>query len=331
MLRLATGRRLLVLCTLALAALVLATPGYAQTGALQGVVTDTAGKPIEKAQILIEYTDGINRKYDVKTNKKGEFIQIGLQPGGYKVTASFEKLAPQSAPTRVRLGDPTRLNFRLGTAAEGKTAAASKEDLAKAAALKAKFDEGVTASKAGNYDEAIARFTEAGAMVPDPGCFDCYYNIGYNYMQKKEYDKAEAAYLKAVEMKPTYVDAYNGLATVYNAQKKFDKAGEASQKASELAAALGPGAGGGSGGVDAEYNQGVIDWNAGKIAEASEHFQKVIFMKPDHAEAHYQLGMAYVNQGKLAEAAPMFEKYLQLAPDGQFAATAKGILTSIKK
>jgi len=328
MLRLATGRRLLVLCALAFAALFLATPGYAQTGALQGVVTDPAGKPIEKAQILIEYTDGINRKYEVKTNKKGEFIQIGLQPGGYKVTASFEGLGSQSFPARVRLGDPTKVNFKLG-GAEG-TASVSKEDLAKATALKAKFEEGVTASKAGRFDEAIAKFTEAAAMVPPPGCFDCMYNIGYNHMQKKDYDQAEVAYLKAIEMKSNYVDAYNGLATVYNAQKKFDKAGEASQKASELSAAAGPGSGG-TGGVDAEYNQGVIDWNAGKIVESAEHFQKVIFMKPDHAEAHYQLGMAYVNQGKLAEAVPMFEKYLQLAPDGQFAATAKGILTSIKK
>ena len=328
MLRFATGRRLLVLCTLAFAALILATPGYAQTGAVQGIVLDAAGKPLEKAPVLIEYTDGINRKYEVKTNKKGEFIQIGLQPGGYKVTASFEGLGSQSFPVRVRLGDPMKVNFKLG-GAEAK-AAVSKEDLAKAAALKSKFDEGVTASKAGRFDEAIAKFTEAAAMVPPPGCYDCLYNIGYNYMQKKDYDQAEAAYLKAIEMKNNYVDAYNGLATVYNAQKKFDKAGEASQKASEMAAAAGPGSGG-SGGVDAEYNQGVIDWNAGKIVESAEHFQKVIFMKPDHAEAHYQLGMAYVNQGKLADAVPMFEKYLQLAPEGQFAATAKGILTSIKK
>ena len=328
MLRFATGRRLLVLCTLAFAALILATPGYAQTGAVQGIVLDAAGKPLEKAPVLIEYTDGINRKYEVKTNKKGEFIQIGLQPGGYKVTASFEGLGSQSFPVRVRLGDPMKVNFKLG-GAEAK-AAVSKEDLVKAAALKSKFDEGVTASKAGRFDEAIAKFTEAAAMVPPPGCYDCLYNIGYNYMQKKDYDQAEAAYLKAIEMKNNYVDAYNGLATVYNAQKKFDKAGEASHKASEMAAAAGPGSGG-SGGVDAEYNQGVIDWNAGKIVESAEHFQKVIFMKPDHAEAHYQLGMAYVNQGKLADAVPMFEKYLQLAPEGQFAATAKGILTSIKK
>jgi len=329
MLRLDTSRALLVCCLLALAALFIPAPSYAQTGAVQGIVNDAAGKPLEKALVVIEYTDGINRKYEVKTNKKGEFIQIGLQPGNYKVTASFDKLGDQSFPVRVRLGDPAKVNFALGGGAGGK-GGMSKEDAAKAAALKAKFEEGVTSSKAGNYDEAIAKFTEAAAMVPPPGCFDCMYNIGFNYMQKKDYDKAEEAYLKAIEMKNTYVDAYNGLATVYNAQKKFDKAGEMSQKAAELAAAAGPGGGSGAG-VDAEYNQGVIDWNGGKIAEAAEHFQKVIFMKPDHAEAHYQLGMALVNQGKLAEAAPMFEKYLQLAPEGQFAATAKGILSSIKK
>jgi len=330
MLRLDSGRILLVSCMLACAAFIISTPASAQTGAVQGIVLDVAGKPLEKAQVLIEYTDGINRKYEVKTNKKGEFIQIGLQPGGYKVTASFENLGSQSFPVRVRLGDPVKVNFKLGGGAEGK-GGMSKEDAAKGAALKAKFDEGVTASKAGNYDDAIVKFTEAAAMVPPPGCFDCMYNIGYNHMQKKDYDQAEAAYLKAIEMKSNYVDAYNGLATVYNAQKKFDKASEASEKAAAMASAAGPGGGGGSGAVDAEYNQGVIDWNGGKITEAAEHFQKVIFLKPDHAEAHYQLGMAYVNQGKLAEAAPMFEKYLQLAPEGQFAATAKGILGSIKK
>jgi len=324
MFRLISGRNLLVLGLVACAVFLFVSPGQAQTGALQGKVMDAAGKPLEKAVVVIEFTDGINRKYEVKTNKKGEFIQIGLAPGGYKATASFEGLGEQSFPVRVHLGDPMKLEFRLGAAT-----GATKEDAAKAAALKATFEQGVAASKDGRFDEAIAKFTEAAGMVP--GCYDCYYNIGYNHSQKKEYDLAEAAFLKSIEIKATYVEAYNGLATVYNAQKKFDKAQEASQKAAELASAAGPGGGSGAGAVDAEYNQGVIDWNAGKIPEAAEHFQKVIFMKPDHADAHYQMGMAYVNQNKLAEAVPMFEKYLELAPTGQFAATAKGILTSIKK
>jgi tetratricopeptide (TPR) repeat protein len=324
MFRLISGRNLLVLGLMACAVFLFASPGQAQTGALQGKVTDAAGKPLEKSVVVIEFTDGINRKYEVKTNKKGEFIQIGLAPGNYKATASFEGLGSESVPVRVRLGDPTKIEFRLG-AATGTT----KEDAAKAAALKAVFEEGVALSRDGKYDEAIAKFTEASGMVP--GCFDCFYNIGFNHSQKREFDQAEAAFLKAIELKANYVEAYNGLATVYNAQKRFDKALEASEKAAELAGAAGPGTGTTSGGVDAEYNQGVIAWNAGKIPEAAEHFQKVIFMKPDHADAHYQLGMAYVNQNKMAEAVPMFEKYLELAPTGQFAATAKGILSSIKK
>jgi tetratricopeptide (TPR) repeat protein len=320
--RLISGRNLLTLALVACAVFLFAAPGQAQTGALQGKVVDAKGSPLEKAVVTIEFTDGINRKYEVKTNKKGEFIQIGLAPGNYKATASFENMGAESIPVRVRLGDPTKVEFKLGA-----NTGMSKEDAAKAVALKAVFEQGVALSKDGKYDEAIAKFTEASGMVP--GCYDCFYNVGFNHSQKKEYDLAEAAFMKAIEMKPNYVEAYNGLATVYNAQKKFDKAAEASSKAIELAGAAGPG--GGGGGVDAEYNQGVILWNAGKIPEAAEHFQKVILLKPDHADAHYQLGMAFVNQGKLADSIPMFEKYLELAPDGQFAATAKGVLSSLKK
>ena len=320
------GRRL-VFSLLACAAFAIASPASAQTGSVKGKVVDGAGKPVEKAQVAIEYADGINRKYDVKTNKKGEFIQIGLQPGSYKVTASFEALGSQTFTVRIRLGDPAVVNFLLGGGAPG-APGISKEEAAKAVALKQAFDDGVAASKAGNFDVAIAKFTEAVGLVPS--CYDCYYNIGYAQSQKKEYDLAETAFNKAIELKPTYVDAYNGLATVYNAQKKFDKAGEMGAKAAELAAAGGA-APGGSGGVDAEYNQGVIHWNAGKIADAKQHFLKVIELKPDHADAHYQLGMALLNEGKMPEAAAMFDKYLQLAPEGQFAAVAKDILTQIKK
>jgi tetratricopeptide (TPR) repeat protein len=323
MLRLTSGRLAIVL-TIMLAAVLFVSPVYAQqTGSVRGKVVDGAGKPLEKAKVVIASTENANRVFEVQSNKKGEFIRIGLQPGQYKLTASFPNLGEQTFDARVRLGDPVEINFMLGG---GGTGQMSKEDAAKAAALKAVFELGVTASKAGDYDGAIAKFTEASGLVPN--CFDCFYNMGYAYMQKKDYAQAEAQYLKAIELKNNYVDAYNGLATVYNAQKNFDKAAEMGAKAAELAAAAGPG---GSGGVDAEYNQGVILWNAGKIAEARTHFEKVIFMKPEHADAHYQIGMANLNEGKMAEAAAMFEQYLQLAPDGQYAAMVKGILPQLKK
>jgi Flp pilus assembly protein TadD len=79
------------------------------------------------------------------------------------------------------------------------------------------------------------------------------------------------------------------------------------------------------------FNQGVILWNAGKIPEAKKQFEGAIAANPNHAEAHYQLGMALVNEGNLPGAATEFDTYLKLAPTGPNAATAKGILATIKK
>jgi len=326
MLRLFSGRRLLAFALVAMVAIAFAAPGFAQTGAVKGKVVDPKGKIVDKAVILIEYMDGINFKVETKSDKKGEFIQIGLRPGRYKVTASTKELGAQSFSVKVPLGDPLQVNFVLGGGGGAGNAAAAAEEAKKTAELKKIFDDGVAASTVGNFDEAVAKFTEAAAMVPK--CFDCYYNIGFAYVQKKEYDKAEEAYSKAIELKPDYVEAYSGLATVYNAQKKFDKAGEASQKATDLAAAAGPA--GGSGGVDAEYNNGVIDYNAQKFPEAAEHLAAVIKLSEKHAQAHYLLGMVLVNQGKFADAVAMLEKFLVLAPDDKKAEEVRKQVPALK-
>ena len=92
-------------------------------------------------------------------------------------------------------------------------------------------------------------------------------------------------------------------------------------------AAGGAAAGGGGGNADALFNQGVILWNGGKVADAKKAFESAIQANPNHAEAHYQLGMALVNEGNLAGAATEFE----LAPDGPNAAQAKALVAQLKK
>jgi len=318
--------RLWWLAGVALVALAIAQPAAAQsTGMVKGVVKDASGQPVDGAKITIEMTEGVNRKFETKSNKKGEFVQIGLPPGSYIVSAEKDKQASAPVMARVRIGSPSEVNLVIGAAA----AAASKEAAAKNAELKKAFEEGIAASQAGNYDQAIASFNHAAEV--NPNCFDCHYNVGYMYSQKKEYDKAEAAYKKAIEIKADYAEAYNGLANVYNIQRKFDLAAEASQKAMEISGSGAGAAGGGGGNADALYNQGVILWNAGKIPDAKKQFEAAVAANPNHAEAHYQLGMALVNEGNLNAAAAEFDTYLKLAPTGPNAATAKGILGTIKK
>ncbi len=322
MIRSSSGRfrSLIVACAL----LALAGSASAQsTGMVKGKVVDDKGQPVEGAKITMDFLDGVNRRQETKTNKQGEFIQIGLFPGSYKVTAEKDKLGSQSFDVRVRSAQTAGVNFQL---VPGVGAAAAKEETAKLAELRKIFDEGVQQSRAGSYDQAIAAFQKGTEVRAD--CADCYYNIGYAYTQKKEYDKAEAAYKKAVEIKPDYAEAYNGLATIYNAQRRFDEAAAASAKAAQSGSPSGVSSGAG---VDAIYNQGVILWNAGKPAEAKKQFEAALQANPNHAESHYQLGMALVSEGNMAGAVEQFEAYLKLAPDGPNAAQAKAAVAALKK
>ena len=85
-------RRALLACVLFLGLAVAGTPAYAQTGQVKGKIVDAKDQPVEKAQIIIEATDGMGRKFKVESNKKGEYIQIGLPPGQYRITASKDGL-----------------------------------------------------------------------------------------------------------------------------------------------------------------------------------------------------------------------------------------------
>jgi len=327
MVRRLNGRRPWLVVCVAVVAAAMAIPAAAQsTGMVRGIVKDMQGQPVEGAKVTIE-ADGTNRRFETKSNKKGEFIQIGLISGKYKVTAEKDKVVSNTADVSVAISRPGEANLILGAAA---AMANSKEAAAKTAELKKTFEEGVVASRAGNHDEAIAKFKAAADL--NPNCFDCYYNMAFSSTQKKDYDAAEASYKKAIEIKADYAEAWNGLANVYNATRKFDEAAKASAKAMELSSALGAGGAAAPGGnADALFNQGVILWNGGKVADAKKQFEAAIAANPNHAESHYQLGMVLVNEGNLPAAGAEFETYLKIAPEGPNAATAKGILATIKK
>lgn len=296
--------------------LALAPAASAQTGMLKGKVVDTKDAPVEGAKVTIT-AKGMKSTREVKTNKKGEWVQIGLFPGDYSITAEKDGDAG-TVGTRVSIGENPEVMIRVGKAGP------SPEATAKAAALQKSFDEGVALSKSGDFDGSIAKFNEAIAQAPN--CHDCYYNIGFAHSQKKEWDKAEVAYKKATELKPDYAEAWNGLANAYNTQKKLDLALEATANAAKYGSAAG-----GGGNASALYNQGVILWNQSKYAEAKEKFDAASKADPKYADAHYRLGMANLNLGDMPGAVTAFEGYLKAAPTGEFAEQVKGILSSIKK
>jgi len=219
------------------------------------------------------------------------------------------------------------MSFTLTPAAPAGTGLPATTDKQAAAALSAMAAQAVDHMKAGRNDEAIAGFNDVVAKVPT--CADCYYNLGVAYTNKKDYVQAEAAYKKVVELKPDSVDAFTGLANIYNAQKKFELAAEASANASKYA---GGGAAGAAGGGSAEsiYNQAVILFNSQKFPEAKAQFEAATKADPNMAMAHYQLGMTALNLGDFNLAVSSLETYLKLDPDGPKAAEVKASLPALQ-
>jgi Flp pilus assembly protein TadD len=303
------GRRLrwIVMAALvALASLASALPVAAQN-IMVGKVTDVKGMPVDGATVVIEQPSS-GRKYETKTGKDGTFTQVGLIAGAYAVSVTKDGVGSAKGNLNVR-GGRVPANFVLGaTAGEG---------------MSKLFSDGVAASAAGNYDDAIGKFQEA--LKTNPQCADCYYNIGVANMGKKDYAGAESAFKQAVEIKPS-ADAYNGLANVYTMERKTDLAAEAGKKAAELSAAT-PGS---AVNPDTTYNQGIIAFNAGNMADAKQDFQATIAAKPDHADAHFRLGNVWVGEGNFAEAVKEFETYLKLAPTGPNAKQAQDNVTALK-
>ena len=302
---------------MALAAVLVVTAPVAAQSVVRGKVVDAAGKPVEGATVLIEATEA-NRKAETKTNRNGEFLQVGLASGRYNVTVTKDKLKAVQ-PANVSQGSPTELSFQLSP-----TSGLTPEQIKAQQEMQALAAGAVEAMRAGRDDEAIKMFNDI--IAKQPQCSDCLYNLGVAYSKKQQYADAEAAFQKAIALAPESADAYTGLANVYNAQKKFDLAQQASAKASELA-----GAGGGGGSAEGIYNQGVILWNAGKYQEAKEQFEAAVKIDPNMAMAQYQLGMANLNLGQIPEARAAFEAYLKADANGPKAGEVKAFLQQLPK
>jgi tetratricopeptide (TPR) repeat protein len=259
----------------------------------------------------------VTRKFEVKTNKKGEFMQVGMQPGPYRFTASKEGYQTGFVDFRVSLGDPTQVpEFKLNTMAQAAEVAGGAE----AAALRGSFQKAVDLQAAGKLDEAEAAYKAILEKSPDVP--EVYQNLGSLYLAKKDYPGAETAFQKGLELRPDSTDMSTLLARVYQESGQAEKAMALIEKS----------AGAHPEDAKAQFNRGIFLLNANKNEEAIGAFEAAIKADPNTTEAYYRLGALMVGQGKIPEAIQLLEKYLSLNPtDAQNVAVAQGLLKALKK
>ena len=319
---LVSGSRWIALVAVVLAPAVFAEPSMAQAGgAVRGQVVDLQGRAVDGAIVVFNVFGAGAERVETTTNSDGEFSRRDLSGGHYTVTAQKENVGAQSFRLRVRPGQSVEVNFLLQP---GAGPVPWRDGLPGRETLTEVFGEGVAASRAGDFEQAIAKFEEVLRSIP--ACFDCYYNIGIASTRMEDYAAAEVAFRKVLDVRPNFAPGHYALAELYNRQERFDEATIARSEANRIAIeALAVG----RERTQNILNQGIIFWNAGNAADAKLRFEEVAGLDRTHVDVHYWLGMANATEGNQAEAARSLRRYLGLAPDGEYAESAADTLKKI--
>ncbi len=321
---------------------------FAQTGGATGKCIGDGGAPLAGYTIQIERTD-IKWSSHVKTNKKGEFIYIGLLTGPYKFTLqSPDGKTIFYIMKSVTSGDPIEVNFDMGqAAAEAKKAAETNPEYQKQVAeqkqstnLKQVFDQGRALYAQKQYADAAAVFERALPLAKDKNVPVVLSQLADTWAKaagvetnpdtrKADQAKALDYFQKVLQVDPNEAAIHNNLGNLDAEMGKSADAAAEFKKAAELDPTHAS---------SYYYNLGAIMVNKGQMDEAAEALKKATDIDPTNANAWYWYGMALMGKAQIKPDGTMvpapgtveaFQTYLKLAPTGPNAAASQASLDSI--
>ena len=281
------------------------------TGRIEGVIQDESGQPIVDATIKAQCAER-GGGTTIKSDKTGRFVLGGIvgcnwafdvQADGYETKKISINLPSESArlqPVKV----PLKKTSGAASASPELQAAAAKAD---------------AAYKEGRFADARAEYEKLLALRPDLAP-TIYQQIGFSYVQEKQFDKAVESLEKVLATDPG-----NAVVRAIAAQAALE--GRKVEKARGLLAGLDESQ---IQNADVFFNMGVNFFNAGEVQDAIGYFGKALAKDPAHVDAYYRRALAYIGQGKSAEAKADLQKVVELQPDGEMGTMAKKALEQLK-
>jgi len=309
------------------------------TGTVKGTVKDYAGKPFEGATVELTSSES-GKKYDFKTNNKGEYSSIGVLGGTYDFTLMKDgKVLDQVSKVPVTPGaEPRIVDFDLSknqpqlSEEQKKQIEEVQKHNEKIKTLNSSLTQARQLESAGNYDEAINVLQQAALVDPKQDLI--WFSLGEAQRGAKKYTDAIESYQKAIGLKEASADKSHLGSYHNNLADAYAKSGQTEKAVQEYAAAA---AAEPANAATYYFNEGAVFTNTGKTEEAVVAFDNAIKADPTKAAAYYWKGVnlmakATTKGDKMVApegTAQAFNKYLELDPAGQFADPAKQMLAMI--
>lgn len=178
---------------------------------------------------------------------------------------------------------------------------------------------GVSLQSAGQLDTAIAEYQKA--MEKEPDSADYAYYQGTAYHQKKDFVKAQAAYKKALSLRPNYTEAQQALASIeqQTASQDLAKAVEAynQKNYTQALTLINQSLNRNPKDAMSHYYKGLILDGQKKYSLAAQSYREAIKYNPDFTDAYYALGVALDTTKDNVGAKNAFERFVTLSGNNE--------------
>lgn len=259
----------------------------------------------------------------IVTDNRGRFRFPNLQRGYYKVIVNTPGYRPMQQDADLQVIARVYLVFELtADAAKNGSGLPLLMDVVDAripAAARAAFANGRAALAKKSYKEAIGFLQQAVSSYTN--FFEAQLLLGIAYMDLREWDSAERAMQRAVEIKPDNAAAIIYLGEIYWRQKRYPDAEQTLRDGLKLDEKSWHG----------QFTLGRLYWDMGEVAKAGGPIGMTLQLKPDLAEAHLLAGNILLRVNQRERALVEYREYLRLAPKGEFVAQVQELVRKVEK
>lgn len=295
----------------------LASPGLAQYREyyVRGRVLDAQNRPLPDVEISL-LDAATSRRFNMRTDQKGEFKFAGLPHASYEVT--FAREGYVTATDKWEFGAIQERMQRVEVPNVVLASQAHVQEVQRFEGAKAEVEAAAAKLRSGELDGAISALERVLQKSPEDS--NALFYLGLGYVGKKMYTEAVVPLTRVTELTPAFPGAYFELGVCHQALGDPKRALELYDKTLELD----------SGNAHSLYNSGLILFEANRVDEALVRFERGLVSKPDDAGLLEMAGRCYVHDGKFQTAVEHLEKARALTTDPAKLALLDQLIRSTK-
>jgi tetratricopeptide (TPR) repeat protein len=283
---------------------------------------DVAGtnEPVGNVPVRLErFSGGVVDQ--INTDVRGRFRFANLQRGYYRVIINAPGFGPAQQEADLTLLFKAYLVFALAPTNSNSSrpsASPSVIDARIPANAREEFARGREALATNNQQDAIGHFQKALSIYPE--FFEVELLLGTAFMDLREWQKAETALARSLEIKSGDAVALLALGEVYWREKRYEDAERSLTNGLKLDEKNWHG----------HFTLSRLYWDKGEVMKAAPAIGHTLQLKPEFAEAHLLAGNILLRLNQQQRGRAEYEEYLRLAPKGEYASEARALVQKLK-